>query len=103
MGGGVGMERGGDMVFVCTWVGMANTKGLQGIKYYPSLNPTQGAGSINVFLICNPLFLNNNNNDICCEFQLYGCSLKFTLCNFLLYVYSKAHIYIILHSIIHLQ
>ena len=62
MGGGVGIERGGDMVFVCTWVGTANTKGLQGIKYYPYLISTWGAGSISIFLICNPLFLNNNNN-----------------------------------------
>ena len=31
-------------MFACTWVGMGNTKGLQGNKYYSSLNPSQGPG-----------------------------------------------------------
>ena len=46
--------RGENKLLVYTWIGMENTKGLQGRKYYPSSNPTQRAESIN---ICNQMFL----------------------------------------------
>ena len=57
------MER-GDIVLICTWVGMANTNGSQD---YPSLNPTRGVEINNYILICSQMYLiffwtNNNNN-----------------------------------------
>ena len=44
-------QRGGDKLHVYTWVGMANTKGLQDNKHNSSLNnPTRGVvGSISIF------------------------------------------------------
>jgi hypothetical protein len=33
-------------MFVCTWVGTTNTKGLQGNQDHPFSNPTSGAKSI---------------------------------------------------------